>query len=198
MRKTPRQARSRATVERIIAAGRTVLVDHGYDAFSTNRVAAVAGLSPGSLYQYFPDKVAILDVVIERYWNDVAERVAASLADRISLGGALGPEAIRATADALLTALEADPALLRVLYEELPHVGNRQRRLDLERRVRELLAIYLAARGDVRVRSTPGLTAWVIVIAIENIALHWVLDSPDFDRDLVLDEIAALVGGYLA
>ena len=107
MRKTPRQARSRAMVERIVAAGRAVLVQDGYDAFSTNRVAAAAGVSPGSLYQYFPDKAAILDVVIDQYWTEVADSVAASLADRI---GEFGPGMIRATADALVAALEADPS----------------------------------------------------------------------------------------
>ena len=117
MRKTPRQARSRATVERIVAAGREVLVADGYDAFSTNRVAAAAAISPGSLYQYFPDKAAILEVVIDRYIEQTADRVAAAMADR--MGGA-GLEVVRDIVDALLTALEADRALLRVVDRTAP------------------------------------------------------------------------------
>lgn len=140
MRKSPRQERSRQTVERIVAAGRTVLAEHGYDAFSTNRVAAVAGVSPGSLYQYFPDKAAVLDVVLDRYWSEVAQEIAASLSDRVGSGRPLGAQAVRAVADALLTALERDPALLRVLTLELPQSANRERRAALERQVRDLLA----------------------------------------------------------
>lgn len=196
MRKSPQQARSRDMVERIVAAGREVLVASGYDAFSTNRVAAAAGVSPGSLYQYFPDKAAILDVVIDRYWSEVAEDVAASLADRI---GELGPAMVRDTADALVSALEADPVVLRVVAEELPIGRNRDRRAALERRVRELATTLLAARPETSTRPSPAVAAWVVVLAVENLALRWVLDQPEaVSRDQLLDEMVALVGGYLS
>lgn len=196
MRKSPQQARSRDMVERIVTAGRQVLVAHGYDAFSTNRVAAAAGVSPGSLYQYFPDKAAILDVVIDRYWDEVAERVAASLADRI---GDTGPGMVRATADALVSALEADPVVLRVVAEELPIGRNRDRRAALERRVRELATTYLAARPETSRRPAPAVAAWVVVLAVENLALRWVLDQPEaVSRDQLLNEMGALVAGYLS
>lgn len=182
-------------VERIVEAGRAVLVRDGYDAFSTNRVAAAAGVSPGSLYQYFPDKAAILDVVIDRYWTEVADRVAASLADRV---GGFGPVMIRDTADALVAALQADVGLLRVVTEELPVARNRDRRAVLERRVRELATAYLSARPDGSARPDPAVAAWVIVLAVENLAVRWVLDQPDIPRDRLLDELVALVGGYLS
>lgn len=194
MRKQPRQERSRQMVERIVAAGRSVLVGDGYDAFSTNRVAAAAGVSPGSVYQYFPDKTAILEIVVDRYWEEVAERVAASLADRIT---ALGPAMVRDTADALLTALEDDPALLRVVARELPLSRNHTRLEALERRVRDLATAYLSARPDSGRRPDPAVAAWVIVLAIEQLATRWVLDRPALPRDQLLDEITALVGGYL-
>lgn len=181
-------------VERLVAAGRSVLVTEGYDALSTNKVAAAAGVSPGSLYQYFPDKSAILAVVIDRYWEEVAERVAASLADHV---GEVGPGMVRATADALLTALEADPVLLRVVAEELPISHTRERRATLERRVRELAATYLMARPDATRRPDPAATAWVVVLAIESLAVRWVLDEPPIERHRMLDEIVALVAGYL-
>lgn len=193
LRKTPRQARSRQMVERLVAAGRSVLVTDGYDAFSTNKVAAAAGVSPGSLYQYFPDKAAILDVVVDRYWEEIAERVAASLADR--LGDEVGPEMIRATADALLTALEADPALLRVVAFELPPSRTSAQREALERRVRELATAFLAARPGGR--PDPATAAWTIVLAVENLSVRWVLDQPRIPREALLDELVALVGGYL-
>ncbi|WP_377321293.1 TetR/AcrR family transcriptional regulator [Pimelobacter simplex] len=195
MRKAPQQARSREMVERIVAAGRSVLVEHGYDAFSTNRVATAAGISPGSLYQYFPDKAAILDVVIDRYWEEVAERVAAALSERIA---DFGPGMVRDTADALLSALEADRELLRVVAEELPIHRSRERRAALERRVRELAATYLAARRESTRRPDPATAAWVVVLAVENLAMRWVLDQPAaVTRDALLDEMVALVGGYL-
>lgn len=181
-------------VERIVTAGRAVLVADGYDAFSTNRVAAAAGVSPGSLYQYFPDKAAILDIVVDRYWDEVAEQVAASLADRIT---EIGPAMVRDTVDALVTALESDRALLRVVAEELPIGRNRERLGVLERRIRELGAMYLAMRPEVSRRPDAGHAAWVLLLAIEHITVRWVLDQPGMTRDQLLDELVALVTGYL-
>lgn len=193
MRKTPRQARSREMVEQLIEAGRKVLAKEGYDVFSTNRVAEAAGVSPGSLYQYFPNKFALLDVIRDRYWDDVASRVAASLADRAD---DLGPTVIRDTADALLTALEADPVLLRIINNELPLAQIRDRRAALEQRVRELLMVILRAHPHLCQRPDPSAAAWVVVLALENLTVRWVLDRPRITRDALLDEIEALVGGY--
>lgn len=181
-------------VERIVAAGREVLVEDGYDAFSTNRVAAAAGISPGSLYQYFPDKTAILDVVVDRYTEQTSERVAAALSDRL---GSVGLEVVRDIVDALLSALEADRALLRVVSEELPLARSGPRRAAIERRIGELASTYLLARPEHSRRPIPAVSTWVTVLAIENLAVRWVLDQPPITRDQILDEIVALVGGYL-
>ncbi len=181
-------------VERIVEAARDVLATDGYDAFSTNRVADRAGVSPGSLYQYFPDKTAILEVVIDRYWADVADRATASLADRLA---EFEPRSVRETAHALLAAVEADPVLLRVVTEELPVAGVRARRAAMEGQVRDLATAALGLRRDEHRRPDPAATAWVIVLALENLVVRWVLDQPPIDRDRLLDEIVALVGGYL-
>ncbi|MGH1565435.1 TetR/AcrR family transcriptional regulator [Mumia sp. DW29H23] len=195
-RKRPRQARSRATVERILASGRAVLLRDGYDAFSTNRVAEAAGISPGSLYQYFPNKHAIVAAIVERYSDEVSDKVAAALADRL---GEVGPGMVRACADALLTALEENAALLRVVFEELPARQNAARRTTLERRVQDLVAAYLAAAGagTPSVRQ-PAVVAWVLVLALENLAVRWVLDAPPIPRDVLLDELVRLCLGYLS
>jgi AcrR family transcriptional regulator len=62
-RKRPRQERSRATVDAILAATARVLVRHGYDDLTTNGVAIAAGVSIGSLYQYFPNKTSMVEAV---------------------------------------------------------------------------------------------------------------------------------------
>lgn len=73
-RKAPRQERSQATVEAILAATARVLVRDGFEHASTNRIAAVAGVSVGSLYQYFPNKQALVRALYDRLLAD-AERV---------------------------------------------------------------------------------------------------------------------------
>ena len=59
-RKRPRQRRARETERAILGAAERVLVEEGPASFNTNRIAEVAGVSIGSLYQYFPNKAAIL------------------------------------------------------------------------------------------------------------------------------------------
>lgn len=194
VRKQPQQERSREMVERLVGAARTVVERDGYEAFSTNKVAAQAGVSPGSLYQYFPDKHALVAAVLDRHTAEVSELVAAALADRL---GETGPAMVRATAAALLDALAADPELLRVVTEELPPARNRERRQALERRVRELVVAYLATRPGTTRSVEHARTAWVLVTAVEHLTVRYVLDRPPIDRDAFLDEVVALVGGYL-
>ena len=182
-------------VERIVAGGRSLLLREGYDAFSTNRVASEAGVSPGSLYQYFPDKEAILEAVVDRYWADLSEWLAGALADRI---GDLGPRMVRDVAEAVLAALEADAPLLRVMYEDLPQRRNRERALGFERRVQDLLTAYLSGRDDLTRSSDHPTTAWFLLMSIEQLTVRYVLDSPPIPRARFLDELVELCLRYAA
>jgi AcrR family transcriptional regulator len=71
-RKTPVQARSAATVEAIAEATIQVLLSHGIDHLTTTRVAERAGVSVGTLYQYYPNKQALLFAVLEAHLDKVA------------------------------------------------------------------------------------------------------------------------------
>ena len=76
-RKTPVQARSTASVDAILEATIQVLLDVGKERLTTTRVALRAGVSVGTLYQYFPNKSALLQAVLERHLREVAEVVEA-------------------------------------------------------------------------------------------------------------------------
>ena len=77
-RKTPLQARSTATVEAITEATIQVLLRHGAQRLTTTRVAERAGVSVGTLYQYYPNKQSLLFAVLEHHMNNVAARVEAA------------------------------------------------------------------------------------------------------------------------
>src|SRR5487761_943127 len=72
-RKLASQERSRATVDALLEATTRVLIKEGYDRASTNRIAEVAGVSIGSLYQYFPSKEALVAAVIDRHTQEISE-----------------------------------------------------------------------------------------------------------------------------
>jgi AcrR family transcriptional regulator len=77
-RKTPVQARSTVTVEAISEATIQVLLSQGAERLTTTRVAERAGVSVGTLYQYYPNKRSLLFAVLERHMNDVATKVEAA------------------------------------------------------------------------------------------------------------------------
>ncbi|UXY31229.1 TetR/AcrR family transcriptional regulator [Streptomyces sp. HUAS TT20] len=68
LRRTPRQARSKARLAQVLEAAERVLVSEGVESLTTTRVAAEAKVSVGSLYQYLPDRDAIIDALAGRYF----------------------------------------------------------------------------------------------------------------------------------
>ena len=120
-RKAASQERSRATVEALVEATARILVKDGFDKASTNRIAEVAGVSVGSLYQYFPSKEALVAAVIERHQQEIMQNV------RSELAGVLDQPIEKAVRKLVATAVKAhriDPKLHRVLAEQIPRVGK--------------------------------------------------------------------------
>ena len=194
-RKIPQQQRAKDMVDRILEGGRAVLLRDGHDATSTNRIAAEAGISPGSLYQYFENKETVIAAIVARYSDDLAERVAASLADRFDESGR---EMVRATLNALIDALEENAEFLRVVTDDIPRRENRARAEALEDRIGGLMSAYIAARRtNLRRDVTPSTAAWILVRAIENLTVRYVLDRPPIDRGTFVSELEQLVTGYL-
>jgi AcrR family transcriptional regulator len=120
-RKSPRQARSRAMVDLILDATARVLVEDGYARASTNRVAERAGISVGSLYQYFPSREALVSAVGRRHTDRLKSSLESTLVqnDHLDLR-----TAITRVLQALSMARAVDPELNRVLAEELPRFGS--------------------------------------------------------------------------
>lgn len=114
-RKTPIQARSTVTVEAISEATIQVLLSHGAERLTTTRVAERAGVSVGTLYQYYPNKQALLFAVLEKHMNNVAAKVEAAcerachkpLAEMIQ-------EMVEAFVDAKMERADISVALYRV------------------------------------------------------------------------------------
>lgn len=114
MRKKPVQQRSRQMVEAIIDASAKVVAEEGLDALTTNRVAEVAGISNGSLYQYFHDRQDLLEALSERVSKDI---VAMFNPQRPQLEtGELDPRTVaRLTIKVILNFLRTKPLYLELI-----------------------------------------------------------------------------------
>jgi len=117
-RKTPVQTRSTATVEAIFEATIQVLLREGADRLTTTRVAARAGVSVGTLYQYYPNKHSLLLAVIERHLNHVMEAVErACMEQRHQPLSTMVDAVVQAFVDAKLERRDASVALYAVVSE---------------------------------------------------------------------------------
>ncbi len=123
-RKAPRQRRSAATVEVILEAATRVLARESLEGFNTNRIAAVAGVSVGSIYQYFPNKAALVSALIDRAQAALAASLRRLLLD--TEGGSLA-DSLRAVAALAVAQQYANPVLAAALDHE-------ERRLPMQPR----------------------------------------------------------------
>ncbi len=195
-RKRALQSRSQATVEAILEAAAQVFERHGYAEGTTNRIAERAGVSIGSLYQYFPNKDAILIEVSRRH---VAEGMSALGPHLQRLNdGAPWNEVLPDLVDTMVAMHAVAPMLHRALFEEirLPRAVRFEMEA-LEDALVDLTARALAADPSVAPEN-PRLAASVVVNAIEGLTHRLVLrPPPGVDSSAIAGEITNLVRRYL-
>ena len=166
-RKEPKQERSRFMVNSILDATARVLVEDGFSGVTTNVVAQRAGVSIGSLYQYFPSREALVAGVGRRF----AEEKRASLEALLTKhnGVALG-EDIAAVVDAIDRAQAADPELNYALLREVPKLGELDWREEVEARSLALsLSFLLKHAKEIRTDINHRAAAFVIAKSIEGV-----------------------------
>jgi AcrR family transcriptional regulator len=194
-RKRPQQSRSQDTVEAILTAAARILVREGYARASTNRIAEVAGVGIGSLYEYFPNKDAIVATLRQRQHERMKREMSAVFTEAIELPLRA---AVRRTIEVMVEAHAVDPALQAALLWQVPeHVSGPSR--PLEHRFVELTKRFLEAhRAEVRPADLE-LAAFFAVQAIQSLTHAAWLAFPERLRDgRLIDEMTDLILRYLA
>jgi AcrR family transcriptional regulator len=196
-RKSASQKRSQATVEALLDATARVLTREGYDRASTNRIAATAGVSVGSLYQYFPNKEALVAALVARHNREMFQLLRDALKEVASLDLATAVrELVRASVDAHLV----DSALHRVFAEQVPRMGQLAKIEALQREGFQLVRAYLEGhRHEIAVRDLDSATS-ICVTTVEALTHEFVINRPDAldgGRDRFIDEVTRLIVGYL-
>jgi AcrR family transcriptional regulator len=196
-RKRPSQERSRLTVDAIVEAAAHVFEEHGYAKATTNRIADRAGVSIGSLYQYFPNKDAILVALTERHIEEGIAVVGPLLAE---LDGSKPlDQALRGLVEALASLHRRAPGLHRVLVEEAPRPPALRERFDtIFTAASVAVAQYLAVRPEVEVADIDR-AARIVVQVVESLTHSLVIHPTTADPvDAYIDEAVLLLHRYLA
>ena len=195
-RKAAQQSRSKGTVDTILRATARILVKDGYDRASTNKIAQTAGVSIGSLYQYFPSKEALVAALLNNHCDKILQICRDS-----ALHSMHEPleKATRTTIEALIKAHQVDPALHRVFLEQVPRVGGLVRLAEVDREIADIIKLYLDAHHhELRIKDT-ALASFIVVKAIEGVVHAVVLEQPDkLHQSATVDAMVDLVIRYLA
>jgi len=172
-----------------------LIARYGWAGVTTNRVAERAGVSIGSLYQYFPNKASILAALLEQHqaavWPVIADFLEELADDTRPIAGALRRLFVR-----LAETHSINPRLNRVFAEELPRHGGPKGR-DSEPGLAEEVAAALRRRPDVHLQrpieaahvlqqATDALTYWLVHAAPESL-----------DREAYIDEAVRMLSGYV-
>jgi len=174
VRREPKQPRARQTADAVLAAAVRVLKREGYSALTTNRIAEVAGVSIGSLYQYYPDKSAIFEALHQRHINEIDRIVEGTLVEHAASSlDAL----IRALVEAMVNAHAADPELHDLLMTEVPHRAGGTREFAVRLHGAFLLAISSRA-PRLKKRADLDKVVFVVTHMVEALSHGAVLRRP--------------------
>jgi AcrR family transcriptional regulator len=189
LRREPQQQRSRATREVILDAAVAVLKTHGPSTMNTNRVAEKAGVSIGSLYQYFTDKQAIYTALHERHVvaaNQLITTVCASQA-RLSF-----EQSIHLLIEGLIDLHITDLELCRLLLNETPH---QQTGMDQKPILEELLNDLLVTQ----ISPTKLATKSVVIATTIDALIHSLVLKPSSGLTIgqLLQEVEQIILGYV-
>jgi AcrR family transcriptional regulator len=193
-RKSPVQARSAASVDAILEATIQVLLSAGKERLTTTRVASRAGVSVGTLYQYFPNKSALLQAALRHHLDEVTESV-----ERVCREQKGNPLRQMATA-VITTFLEAkmrDAKSSVALYSVSSDVDGAKIAERMGVRANKAIVEMLATASE-RLTRDPQLVASMLQSAMGGVSRR-LLESgaPEKHFDTLLQELIFLMSGYL-
>jgi AcrR family transcriptional regulator len=195
LRKEPRQARSQATVDAILIAAAELYERLGYDRTTTDAVAERAGVSVGSLYQYFPTKDAILRKLVEQHIGSIVRALTPIILDTDPSAG-LMPFLTELT-QRYFGVRRKTPRLFQVLYEQAPIPKDLlERVLEAESVARGGVANHL--RKVPEVARDPDLGAAMVMVTIEALTVRLIIYPPQgCDVEALQAETVHMLHGYL-
>jgi len=195
--KEPRQSRSKAMVDAIFEATLRVLPTVGNDKLTTSKVAEVAGVSVGSLYQYFPSKdalvAAVIDMAMKACNADIEKKI-----DEVASAHQTVEASVNAMIDFMMELFLAEKGRVAEIYRRAPELGKMKGLLELRHHSIDRMATQFE-------RLEPGLSrdeyekvAYICANAVMGV-IHTALyeEGPGYHRDVLGAELKVLLSSYL-
>lgn len=194
-RKQPVQARSIANVEAILEATIHVLLEVGKEQLTTTRVAARAGVSVGSLYQYFPNKSALLQAALRSHLEEIS--LAVEQACREEKGSSLSRMATR-LANTFLEAKMRDPKVSVALYAVSSDVDGWRIASAVSASVNDAIVEMLQTARE-PLSKDPQLAATMLQAAMMGVSRK-LLEGPHPEKryESLRQELILMLRAYLA
>ena len=193
-RKSPVQARSTASVEAILKATIQVLLKFGKERLTTTRVAARAGVSVGTLYQYFPNKSALLRAALQRHMDEVVQAV--ETVCREQAGASLQTMATAIVTGFLEAKMKNVKASLALYAVSSDIDGARIAREAGLRANRSIVALLATASN--KLTTDPELVAAMLQATMAGVSRRLLeSSSPEADYETLRNELAFLASSYL-
>jgi AcrR family transcriptional regulator len=158
--------RAQATVDAILAAAAQVLVKQGYEGTNTNRIAEQAGVSVGSVYQYYPNKESIVVALMERHAGEIWGIFSRESSE---VWNASIEVAVERVIGAVFSSHMLNPRLHQVLSEQVPRHGKLSKIRDVQTRMIEMTRAYLDTHKKAHDLADTQLAAFVVVHTVENL-----------------------------
>lgn len=189
-----RQARSKNTVEAIIEAATRILASDGWDALNTNSIARIAGVSIGSVYEYFPNKGAIVDVIIDRHLTSGEARLAAFAAnapDQLPL-----EKVVELLVQGFVDIHRDNPKLHRALSGEVPLSSKQRARVNgIRNQTIQLVTELIGTSVE-----NAGIKATIMIDAADALTHRWLIDELGVPAspDVMSQQLQRMLRSYLA
>ncbi|WP_252258561.1 TetR/AcrR family transcriptional regulator [Erythrobacter aurantius] len=195
-RKSPKQQRALATAEAIVQATQQIIVKDGYKAATTNRIAETAGVSVGSLYQYFPNKQAIVRTLIEETVTNAAVRVRGMLRDLMDVP--LEP-ALRQIMTVLVEVYKENDFVLFRILDEVPELKDYTQNLAIEIHTHSTnLAFLEQHQHELKVQDLKTSLLLIERATIHSIECYLDKNPTNITEQQFIDELTRMALNYLS
>jgi len=196
VKKEPRQARSKASVQAMVQACARILESRGYAGLSTNAIAEVAGVSIGSVYEYFPGK----DAIVARLVQDMVAEARAMLEGRLALTDSRNDlnSAMQYFLGAIYRLMRKHRELLRVLVFQVPYLHQLPATRQLEIELQQVLMAGLDYTREQYSLNAQQHTLYLMTTSVAGTLMHLVLVAPPaMDPEGILDALAEKMTAWL-